>query len=82
MTYAMTIREHEITARREGEKIGDFKRMVSAIREFKDSMSYDMLMKGFHINKATLDNILDMIDNYPDWTDEDIAYEIMSGDNE
>ena len=66
MTYTMTIREHEIAARREGKQIGDFSRMVSAIRVFRDSMSADMLMKGFHIDKNTLDKIIDMIDNYPE----------------
>ena len=77
MTYAMKLRESKL----EGEKIGDFRRMVSAIREFRGSMSNDMLMKGFHIDNATLENILDIIDNYPDWTDEDIAYELVAGDN-
>lgn len=77
MTYAMNIREHELAARREGKKIGDCMRMVSAIRVFRTDMSDENLMKGFHIDKSTLDNILDMIDKHPDWTDEDIAEEII-----
>ena len=81
MTYAVRIKEHEIAARREGEKIGEFRDKVSAIRIFRESMSNDMLMKGFHIDEATLESILDMIDNYPDWTDDDIAYELAIGDN-
>ena len=78
MTYAVKLKESQL----KGEKIGDFRRMVSAIREFRGSMSNDMLMKGFHIDEATLENILDMIDNYTDWTDEDIAYELVVGDND
>ena len=73
MNYTVKLKEHE----RAAQKLGNLEDKVSAIRVFRHNMSNDMLMQGFHIDKPTLDNILDMIDNYPDWTDEDIAADII-----
>ena len=81
MTYAMNIREHELAAQRFGQKLGEIKKTISAIRVFRENMNDNMLMKGFDIDKKTLDNILEMLDNYPDRTDEEIAYELSSNDD-
>ena len=77
MTYSMKIREHELEARRYGKKLGNLEKAVSVIRAFRNKMNDDMLMQGLDIDKSTLENILNMIDNYPDWSDEDIAEEII-----
>ena len=82
MTYELKMREYAIAAKREGEIIGELKDKVSAIRVFRNNLNSDQLMAGFHIDKPTLDSILDMIDNYPDWTDEDIAYELSDTVND
>ena len=78
MTYAMRLNESLL----KGEKIGDFKRLVSSIRVLRKSLNNKQLMEAFFINENTLESIFDMIDNYPDWTDEDIAYELAIGDND
>ena len=77
MTYAMNIREHELAAHRYAKKLGNLEKSVSAIRVLRNNLNSDLLMASFHIDKPTLDNILEMIDNYPDWTDEDIAADII-----
>ena len=73
MNYTVKLRDHE----RAAQKLGNLENTISAIRVFRNNMSNEMLMQGFHIDKPTLDNILEMIDNYPDWTDEDIAADII-----
>ncbi len=78
MTYAMKLRESKL----EGEKIGDYKRLVSTIRSGKGQGSDSFLTKALGISKALFDEIAGMIDEYPDWTDEDIAYELSSGNEE
>lgn len=78
MTFAMKIKEHENAAF----KVGELKDKVSAVRSGKGQGADDFLMKVLGLDKALFDEISEMIDDYPDWTDEDIAYELSSGDDE
>ena len=73
MNYTVKLRDHE----RAAQKLGNLEDKVSAIRVLRNNLNSDLLMASFHIDKPTLDNILEMIDNYPDWTDEDIAADII-----
>ena len=76
MNYTVKLRDHE----RAAQKLGNLENTISAIRVFRNNMSNEMLMQGFHIDKPTLDNILEMIDNYPDWT-ERTSRRTLSGSN-
>ena len=78
MTYAVKLKESQL----KGEKIGDFKRMVSAIRKGKGKGSDDFIMNLLDVSKDLFNTISEMIDDYPDWTDEDIAYELVVGDDD
>ena len=78
MTYAMRLNESKL----EGKKIGDFSRIVSTIRKGKGKGSDDFIMNLLDVNKDLFNKISEMIDEYPDWTDEDIAYDLSSEDSE
>ena len=78
MTFAMKIKEHEI----EANKLGKLEDKISAIRSGKGQGSDEFLMKVLGLDKALFNEISEMIDDYPDWTDEDIAYELSFGDDE
>ena len=78
MTYAVRLKESQL----KGVKIGDYKRMVSDIRNGKGKGFDDFLIGILGISKDYFNEIAGMIDDYPDWTDEDIAYELVVGDND
>ena len=77
MTYSMKIREHELEARRYGKKLGNLERVISSVRKHKGKISDDMIISILDLDKNQFIEISDMIDNYPDWSDADIAEEII-----
>lgn len=75
MTYAMKIREHEIEAK----KIGILESQISAVRHGRGKISDDLMMSILGLKEDEFIKISDMITQNPDWTDEDIAWELSEG---
>ena len=57
MTLAMKIQEHE--------EIAVLADRISSIRVFKNKMTNEMLMEGFHLDEVQLNEILSLLDKYP-----------------
>ena len=77
MTYAMNIREHELAAHRQGKKLGVLEGKIASVRNHKGKIPDEMIISILDLDKNQFIEISDMIDNYPDWTDEDIAADII-----
>ena len=73
MNYTVKLRDHE----RAAQKLGNLEDKVSTIRNGKGKGSDAFLMSALGIDRDMFIEISDMIDNYPDWTDEDIAADII-----
>ena len=73
MDFSMILRKYELETPRYGKSLGNYKTKVSSIRLLKKYLSNEMLMQGFNIDRPTLEKILNMIEEHPDWSDEDIA---------
>ena len=76
MNLAVKLRDSKL----EGKMIGELKIKISAIRNGKGQEMDSFLMKVLGLDKEMFDKISEMIDNCPDWTDEDIAYELIPDD--
>ena len=77
MTYAIRMKEREIIA----EKRGEIKNLITTIRKRRGKRSVDDIIDFLDITREQFDEISEMIDSNPDWTDEDIAYELTEKDN-
>lgn len=77
MTYAMKIREHELAAQRYGKRLGVLQGKVASVRNHKGKLPDDMIISILDLDQEQFNEISEMIDKYPDWTDEDIAEEII-----
>ena len=73
MNYTVKLRDHE----RAAQKLGNLEKTISAIRSGKGKGSDSFLIGVLGINESLFSQISDMLDNYPDWTDEDIAADII-----
>ena len=69
----MTLNMKLMEERQEGELI----KSISAVRECRKEMSTDWMSRVFHITNSELETILELLDTNPDWTDEDIADDIL-----
>ena len=56
-----------------GKEIGSLASTVSTIRNIKGQNMDDLLMDLLNISKEDFDEISEMINDYPDWTDDEIA---------
>ena len=61
--------------------MGDFCRIITVIRNGKGEVTNELLQKLTGLNRAEIDAISELIDANPDWTDEEIAEDIL-GSNE
>ena len=73
----MTLNMRIMEERAEAKQIGDLSRVVSMIRALRDDLPYDKLVSSLNISNAEYDAIIGMIDSNPDWTDEEIAEDIL-----
>ena len=69
MTLSMKLKEERM--------LGSFVEKISTIRELRNELSYEKLMKAVRIDKAELDKIIKNIDCNPNWSDEEIAEDIL-----
>ena len=69
MTLSMKLKEER--------QIGELLKVVSSVRECKDEMTEEWMSRVFHIEQTELKAIIEMIDSNPDWTDEEIAEDIL-----
>ena len=73
MTLNMKIMEE----RAEADQIADLRRVVSTIRNSKGKITDEILCSILNIDNSLLFSVSEMIDSNPDWTDEEIAEDIL-----
>ena len=73
MNYTVKLRDHERAAQR----LGALESKVASVRNHKGKLPDDTIISILDLDKNQFIEISDMIDNYPDWTDEDIAADII-----
>ena len=73
MNYTVKLRDHE----RAAQKLGALESKVTSVRNHKGKLPDDMIISILDLDQNQFIEISDMIDNYPDWTDEDIAADII-----
>lgn len=67
---------------RENVKIGYYADKVGVVREGKDNLTEEMLVKLLKITNKQLDRIIYFIDKNPDWDDVEIAEAVIDEENE
>ena len=77
MTLNMKLMEERQEGRIEGEQIGELRNIVSAIRKLRNKLDDNELMNTFDLDYPEYSAIIEMIDSNPDWTDEEIAEDIL-----
>ena len=81
MTLNLKIMEERQEARQEGrqegQKIGDLSRVISTIRALCSVLPSDKLAASLKISNEEYNAIIEMISSNPDWTDEEIAEDIL-----
>ena len=58
-------------------EIGSYSRVVSSVRENDGFFTDDQMIRFLHIRPETLQNIRTVIQEHPDWDDDDVADEIL-----
>ena len=71
------MRFHELML--EAERLGRYTYRVSCARRLRNRFAMDELAEICFVNTKQLAYILDTIDAHPDWDDEQIAEEVISG---
>ena len=77
MTLNLKLMEVEQEARQEGRQEGELIKIISAVRNSKGKISDEILCSVLNIDNSLLDSVSELIDSNPDWTDEDIAEDIL-----
>ena len=63
-------------------EVGDYSRVVRTIRTNRRNSTDDILADTFEITTKTINNIRMIINNHPDWDDDDIAEEVLDLEDE
>ena len=63
-------------------EVGDYRTYVRTIRTNKRNLTDDILADTFEITTKTINNIRMVINNHPDWDDDDVAEEVLDLEDE
>ena len=63
---------------KEQQRFGELKKSVTFIRRGRNVIDEDILLNTSDINRDIFNKIVYLIDNNPEWNDEDIAEEVIN----